>query len=111
MNNQPLMLSILLGIILILIIGGVSLSLQKSKAAVTMQQYLSENIDLQKSNAQLDRENNELKTELADHQSKIEVLQKEKSSLARELEKTQKLKETIEDRLKEELIKEAPAAE
>lgn len=111
MNNQPLMLSILLGIILILIIGGVSLSVQKSKTADRMQQYMKENIDLQKRNAKLENENKDLNVQIDEFKTKVKTLQEDNSFLSEELEKTRKLKETIEERLKEELIKPEPSAE
>lgn len=110
MNNQPLMLSILLGIILILIIGGVSLSVQKSKATNTINECLSEKIDLQKFTGQLEEENQKLKSQAEELQSRLTALEEDKKALSQELEKTQRLKETIEDRLKEELVREEPAA-
>jgi predicted RNase H-like nuclease (RuvC/YqgF family) len=112
MKNQPLMLSILLGIMLLLIIGGISISAKLSFTSKQYRKTLDKMIDLEKSQQQvslqyeqtatkieeLERTNTKLKT-------RVDELSKNNTSLNLELEELKILKNKLEDDLKAELMK------
>ncbi len=113
MKDQPLLLGILLGIIVILIIGGVSLSVRLNQLRKSYQKVAGENLKLEKSieNLKAEKEaliktNQGLKNKIKELDKKIIKLTQEKNNLKIELEKTRRLKEKLEESLKEELMKE-----
>ncbi len=113
MSNQPLTLSILLGIILLLIIGGVSLSVKLSNSSKEGAVCLSERMELLKIKQQLEQENESLTAENLDLEKRLNEIQSlrdsvvtEKEQCALELQRTIKIKEALEERLKDELLKE-----
>ncbi len=105
MKNQPLVLSILLGLIIILIIGGVSLSVRLNDLSKEHARDLSENIELAKDNDILSKSNMILKEDIEEFQEKVILLRQEEAKLKEELEKTIRLKMKLEESLKEELMK------
>lgn len=93
MNNNPLMLSILLGIILLLIIGGISLTVKLSNETKDNSACLAERMELLKSRQQIEEEkdslvksNLDLKKTVEEYQSQIDVLTREKEELVLKLE-------------------------
>lgn len=113
MRNNPLILSILLGIIIILIIGGVSLSVKLNYTSKNYEQTVARTLELEKTNKKLEEEkevlrknNIVLKEKIESLEEKIKSLEDEKKNLEVELEKTRRLKEKLEESLKEELMKE-----
>lgn len=112
MNSQPLTLSILLGIILLLIIGGVSLSVKLSNSSKEGSACLSERMELLKLRQQLEQEkesltaeNTDLRKKLDEMQSQYEASVSENEQCSLELQRTLKIKEALEERLKDELLK------
>lgn len=113
MNNQPLVFSVIIGIIVIFVIVGASLV---AKLSNVNKLYRSESIK----NMQMSKDNEQLKSELASLTSEnaelkegkktlegmVEALKEEITNWKIEIEKLKKIKEVFEDRLKEELTKE-----
>lgn len=116
MNNHPLMFSILFGLIIVLIIGGVSLSVRLSNESKKSEACFSEKMELQKINQKLESEKNslvksnqDLKESVKAQSAQIASLEEKKEHLELEFEKTTQLKNALEERLKDELIKINPA--
>jgi len=112
MKNQALILGILLGIIVILIIGGVSVSVKLNQVSKNYQLAVKKKIELEKKTQFLEAEKEallkniqELKRKVEELNKKVEGLIKEKENLLLELEKMRRLKEKLEESLKEELMK------
>ena len=113
MKNQPLLVSIVIGIIVIFVIVGASLvaklsnvsKLYKSESLKTMQlEELSENLKSQI--ATLNEENNKLKDDKKILETTVSSLKEQIDSLTLEVEKLERIKEVFEEKLKEELMKE-----
>lgn len=114
MKDQPLFLSILLGIIVVLVIGGVSLSVKVNYMSRNYKQLLAENMELQKENQDLrkneldfSRNISELEKTVESQNERESELIKQNEALSLELEKTTRLKDKLEEGLKEELMKNA----
>jgi len=113
MKSEPLLLGILLGIIVILIIGGVSLSVRLSQLRKNYQEVAGRNLKLEEliENLKAEKEalikaNQDLKNKVEALKKEIDKLTNEKENLKLELEKMRRLKEKLEESLKEELMKE-----
>ncbi len=113
MKSEPLLLGILLGIIVILIIGGVSLSVRLNQLRKNYQEVAGKNLKLEElvENLKAEKEalikaNQDLKNKIEELKKEIDKLTNEKESLKLELEKMRRLKEKLEESLKEELMKE-----
>ncbi|MBN2483843.1 MAG: hypothetical protein JXD21_06565 [Candidatus Omnitrophica bacterium] len=111
MKNQPLILSILLGIILLFIIGGLSISARLSSTSKQYKEQLAEQIELQKTNGILQEEKDALlkstlglKEELKKKDLQIEELIARIETLESELEKLKILKQKLEENLQEALM-------
>jgi len=112
MRDQPLLLGILLGIIVILIVGGVSLSVRLNQLRKNYQEVAGKNLKLEEliENLKAEKEvlikaNQDLKNKIEELKKEIDKLTNEKESLKLELEKMRRLKEKLEESLKEELMK------
>jgi len=112
MKSEPLLLGILLGIIVILIIGGISLSVRLNQLRKNYQEVAGKNLKLEElvENLKAEKEaliksNQDLKNEIKELERKIDKLTGEKEDLKLELEKMRRLKEKLEESLKEELMK------
>jgi len=112
MKDQALVFGVLLGIIVILIIGGVSVSIKLNQVNKNYQLAVKKKIELEKKSQSLEAEkeallksNQELKRKIEELNKKIDDLNKEKENLLLELEKMKRLKEKLEENLKEELMK------
>lgn len=123
MSDKPLVLSLLIGLIFVLVIAGVSLLVTKNALHDAFRQEVAKNIssaqkieDLKQEVVQreqtienitaemaaTEKENNNLKGAIANLSSQLDDMKLEK-------QKTEKLKEKLEDNLKEELMKKKPA--
>lgn len=123
MNDKPFMISLLIGLIVVLVIAGVSLLVKINSLSDIYKKELSQSISLQrdiedlraknsslqKTIDQIDAEkaalvenNKSLKDVITKLNLKVDELEKENAKL-------EKLKEKLEDNLKEELIKEESA--
>jgi len=98
MKDNPLIISLLIGLIVILVIAGVSLLVKMNSLSGVYKQELAKNISLEKNTEDLKARNNGLVGEIGQLNDKIEELKLEK-------EKTEKLKDKLEENLKEELMK------
>lgn len=112
MKNQPLILSILLGIILLLIIGGISISARLSATSKQYKEKLAEQIKSQEMQDILQEEKDallkstiDLKEKLKNKEVRIEELKNQNQALVDELEKVKVMKEKLEDDLQEMLLK------
>jgi len=98
MKDNPLIISLLIGLIVILVIAGVSLLVKMNALSGVYKQELAKNISLEKNIEDLKAENGDLAEEIEQLNDKIEDLKEENA-------KTEKLKDRLEENLKEELMK------
>lgn len=98
MKDNPLIISLLIGLIVILVIVGVSLLVKMNSLSGVYKQELAKNISLEKNTEDLKAKNSDLVREAGQLNEKMEELKLEK-------EKTEKLKDKLEENLKEELMK------
>jgi predicted nuclease with TOPRIM domain len=109
MKNNPFIVSLLTGLIVILVVAGVSLLVKNKALSETYRETLSKNIGLEKQLEDIRMENSglvkkaaNLETEMAEFKKdclqKLDVVSQEKARL-------EKLKEKLEDNLKDELMK------
>ena len=112
MKNQPLFLSIIIGIIVVFVIVGASLVAKLSNETKMRKQESLAKIDLEKKNKDLEADisslndaNSTLKGQKASLEETVTSLNTQVAALQDEVEKLKKLKEMLEDKLKEELTK------
>ncbi len=98
MKDNPLIISLLIGLIVVLVIAGVSLLVKMNALSGVYKQELAKNISLEKNVEDLKAENSDLAEETKQLNAKIKDLKEENA-------KTEKLKERLEENLKEELMK------
>ncbi len=98
MKDNPLIISLLIGLIVILVIAGVSLLVKMNALSGVYKQELAKNISLEKNIEDLKAENSDLADEV--DQLKLEVKDLKEENL-----KVEKLKDRLEENLKEELMK------
>lgn len=98
MKDNPLIISLLIGLIVVLVIAGVSLLVKMNALSGVYKQELAKNISLEKNTEDLKAENSDLANEVG--QLKLEV-----NDLKEENLKVEKLKDKLEENLKEELMK------
>lgn len=109
MKDNPLIISLLIGLVVVLVIAGVSLLVKTKSLSEIYKEELAKNISLEKDiedikvdNAALNQTINVLNTQLqeakTEYEQKIATLKEEKLRL-------ETLKEKLEDNLKDELMK------
>ena len=98
MKDNPLIISLLIGLVVILVIAGVSLLVKMNSLSGVYKKTLAKNISLEKNIEDLKSENSDLS-------GKINRVEAEVKGLKEENVKIEKLKERLEENLKEELIK------
>ena len=98
MKDNPLIISLLIGLIVVLVIAGVSLLVKMNALSGVYKQELAKNISLEKNIEDLKAENSDLADEIG--QLKLEVKDLKEENL-----KVEKLKDRLEENLKEELMK------
>jgi len=114
MKDKPLIISLLIGFIVILVIAGVSILVKLNTVNTAYNKKTSENISLQKNIEDLKRENDILKSENLSLKDENKTLKEQEASfkskmdaIKTDMKKLEKLKEKLEDNLKEELMKDA----
>ena len=98
MKDNPLIISLLIGLIVILVIAGVSLLVKMNSLSGVYKKTLAKNISLEKNKEDLKSENSDLSEKVSRMEAEIKDLKEENI-------KVEKLKERLEENLKEELIK------
>ena len=98
MKDNPLIISLLIGLIVILVIAGVSLLVKMNVLSGVYKQELAKNISLEKNAEDIKAENIGLTGEIAKLDLTIEDLKEENTKIER-------LKDKLEENLKEELMK------
>ncbi len=98
MKNNPFMTSILIGVIVILIIAGVSLLVKMNALRSDYEKENTKKMGLEKKIEELKAESDNLKDTIGNLNSQIEELELENTKL-------NKLKDKLEESLKDELIK------
>ena len=98
MKDNPLIISLLIGLIVILVIAGVSILVKMNTLSGVYKQELAKNISLAKNTEDLKAKNSDL-TDGID-QLKLEIKDLKEENL-----KVEKLKDKLEENLKEELMK------
>ena len=104
MKDNPLIISLLIGLIVILVIAGVSLLVNINALSGVYKQELAKNISLEKNAEDLKAKNSSLTGEIGKLNVTIEDLKEENM-------KIEKLKEKLEENLKEELMKQKVTVE
>jgi len=105
MKDSPLIISLLIGLIVVLVIAGVSILVKMNSLSSEYKKQLAKNISCEKANEDLKKtlettqgENDKLKEDITGLNLQLE-------SLGEENAKLEKLKEKLEENLKEELMK------
>ena len=104
MKDNPLIASLLIGMIVVLLIAGVSLLVKMNNLSNLQRKEAAMRISSDKKAEELESENERLK-------KNVEVLHEQMKKLKFETEKAQMLKEKLEESLTEELIKNKPGEE
>ncbi|MDP8290281.1 MAG: hypothetical protein P9M02_04890 [Candidatus Susulua stagnicola] len=104
MKDNPLIISLLIGLIVILVIAGVSLLVNINALSGVYKQELAKNISLEKNAEDLKAKNSSLTGDIGKLNLTIEDLKEENM-------KIEKLKEKLEENLKEELMKQKVTVE
>ena len=112
MKNQPLLVSVIIGIIVVFVIVGASLvsrlssvSKRYKRESVNSMKLEKENETLKTSIEAVKEDNAKLKEGKKTLESVIEGLKNETEALKAEIDKLNKVKEALEDKLNQELIK------
>ena len=98
MKDNPLIISLLIDLIVVLVIAGVSLLVKMNSLSGVYKQELAKNISLEKNIEDLKTKNSGLTEEIEQLNDKIEELKEENAKIER-------LKDKLEENLKEELMK------
>lgn len=104
MKDNPLIISLLIGLIVILVIAGVSLLVKMNVLSGVYKQELAKNISLEKNAEDLKAENSSLAGEVGQLNDAIKDLEEENIKIER-------LKEKLEENLKDELMKQKVVVE
>ena len=97
MKDKPVIVSLLSGLIVVLVIAGVSVLVKMNNTDELYNEQVATNLKLQKKVEQVKEQNLALEAESQELSAQVETLQTE-------LMKLEKLKEKLEENLKEELI-------
>ncbi|MDD5194802.1 MAG: hypothetical protein PHQ96_03890 [Candidatus Omnitrophica bacterium] len=111
MSEKPLVLSILIGLIVVLVIAGVSILVKMNAVDEDYKRELAKAMTFQKDIEALKNDNTVLKEENTGLKEKNGKLSVEMEETKTELTKLQKLKDKLEENLKDELMKNEPATE
>jgi septal ring factor EnvC (AmiA/AmiB activator) len=114
MSEKPLVFSLLVGLIVVLVIAGVSLSVQVNRQSEAYKKEVAKNISLQKDMESIQGEKERLAKDVASLNSETSALNSTIAKISTELaalkldkEKTEMLKQKLEENLKDELYKKA----
>lgn len=107
MKDAPLIVSLLIALIIIMAVGGVSILVKMNSVSDIYNQKLTENLSLKKELETFKSENVSLKDQMNILKKQIEGLQTQIKDLEVENVKLVRLKNKLEENLKEELMKNA----
>jgi predicted nuclease with TOPRIM domain len=105
MKNNPLILSLLVGLIMVLVIAGVSLLVSINYLSGHKDELARKNMELEKSLEQLKTENTALIEKNKGLTEDVNNANTKVEELKTEMAKLEKLKDKLEENLKEELMK------
>ena len=105
MKDNPLIVSLLLGLIVVLVIGGVSILVKMKGLSDEYKVVLAEKMSLQKDLEGVRAENASLKGDNVSLSEEIQKLNSEVTNLSQDMSKLKELNLKLEDSLKEELIR------
>lgn len=108
MKDAPLIVSLLIGLIIIMAIGGVSILVKMNSLSDVYNQKLTESLSLKREAEDCKSENISLKDQMNILKKQIEGLQIQIKDMEVEKVKMEKLKNKLEENLKEELIRNQP---
>ena len=111
MKDKPLIISLLIGLLVVLVIAGVSLLAQIRRLSETYKQKVAENIELEKVVEELKVKNLALEDESSKEKEEVGELKSRVDKLKIGITKLKRLKEKLEENLKEELMKREPVGE
>ena len=98
MRNNPFLISLLIGLIVVLIVGGISLLVEMNTLRTNYKKEQAEKMSLEKDLDLLKKEKSALEVTIDKSNKQIEELRLENQKL-------EKLKDKLEESLKEELMK------
>lgn len=109
MKDNPLIISLLVGLIVILVIGGVSLLVKMNREAGVKDQLQTEKMSLDKTLGECQTENSNLQKTVEQLNARVYSIEKESKEkiavLNEENERLKLLNKRLEDSLKDELMK------
>ncbi len=105
MKDSPLIISLLIGLIVVLVIAGVSILVKMNSLSSEYKKQLAKNISCEKANDDLKKTIEGLEEESNKLKEDIVVLNVQVESLGEENAKLEKLKEKLEENFKDELMK------
>ncbi len=118
MKNQPLFVSIIIGIIVVFVIVGASLVAKLSNINKLYKAQALKNMELSKENDSLKKkinslieENDSLKKENSTLEGVVKDLKEDITAKTVEIDKLKKLNEVLEEKLKDELMKESSSSQ
>lgn len=104
MRDKPLIVSLLVGLIVVLVIGGVSLLVKMNSVSGEYKKKVAQTISFQKAIEELKEENTSLNDKNDQLNKEIEGLNSNITELKTEIMKMEELKNKLEEALKDELI-------
>jgi uncharacterized protein YlxW (UPF0749 family) len=109
MKDSPLIISLLIGLIVVLVIAGVSILVKMNSLSGVYKKELAKNISLEKKMEDMQAENTALKKNIEALNVQITTIKEESAKeiqgLKDECAKLKMLKDKLEDNLKDELMK------
>ncbi|MBU1112518.1 MAG: hypothetical protein KKH93_01410 [Candidatus Omnitrophica bacterium] len=105
MKDSPLIISLLIGLIVVLVIAGVSILVKMNSLSGEYKKQLAKNISCEKTTDDLNKDIETLQGENSKLKEDLALVNIQVESLGQENAKLEKLKEKLEDNLKEELMK------
>ncbi|MFA5337244.1 MAG: hypothetical protein WC330_02795 [Candidatus Omnitrophota bacterium] len=105
MKDKPLILSLLVGLIMVLVVAGVSLLVKINSLSSFREELAKKNMNLEKTIEDLKAENNAVSDKNKTLIDDVNKANEKVNELKTELTKLEKLKDKLEDNLADELIK------
>lgn len=105
MKDNPFIISLLIGLIVILVIAGVSVLVKMNSLSNVYKRELAKSISLEKTIEDLKKEKSAFQEEIAGLQAGIQEREEKIKALNEELDKAGQIKQKLEESLKEELMK------
>ncbi|MCF7908860.1 MAG: hypothetical protein K9L86_08340 [Candidatus Omnitrophica bacterium] len=105
MKDSPLIISLLIGLIVVLVIAGVSILVKMNSLSSEYKKQLAKNISCEKATEDLKKTIETIQGDNDKLKEDITLLNVQLESLSLENSKLEKLKDKLEDNLKEELMR------